>query len=596
MIRLAAFLASHVLILAVLTATAWVAGRLAIRRWIETEGLERFAVATALGLAILAHAAFALGALGLLRRVPLVLLIVAVHLLGLPVWRDALRESWGWWRRAHSQILLAGLGLAAALAPLLVLALFPPTGFDETLYHLPYARAFARAGSLPFLPELRNPVFPQLNELLFTWTLLLADDISTHLVQLLATLVTAALLLTWGRRSFSPAIGWLAAAAYLGNPIVVHLAGTGYVEPGLSLFVTAAVFALARWRESRGSGWLVLAAVFTGSAAGIKYLGLFFVAAVLIAALPNAIRRRRLRDVMLASIVSIAVLAPTYGRILFHTGSPLFPFYPEVFGSSPWDPEPAPVRSLAQRLNDYASIPWDVLFEREAVGNQPPYSPGYLLGLPLLVIGCLRDGRVRRLLGMALAYSLLFPFLPPDSRYLAVVLPLFSLALGGALSIWNLRRRALPAIAVLLFLPGWIYGLHRIGREGPPPVTAAEREHYLAREIPGYSALQFLNRVQGARYTAYGVHAENLVYYAEGRLLGDWNGPAGFRRVLPAMKDPDVFHRRLRELGVDYLLRFRAGQSSLPSGLSWRRRFRRIYADGAAEIYELSPFTSLPGT
>ena len=596
MTRLAAFLASYVLIFALLTATAWVAGRLAIRRWIETEGLERFAISTALGLALLAHFTFALGALGQLRRGPLILLLAAVHLLGLPVWRDALRECRSWRRKAPLRFLLAGFGLVIAAAPLFVLALYPPTGFDETLYHLPFARAFARSGSLPFLPELRLPVFPQLNELLFAGMLLLADDVATHLVQLLATLLTAALLLAWGRRSFSQAAGWLAAATFLGNPIVVHLAGTGYIEPGLFLFITAAVFALERWRESRGSGWLVLAAVFSGSAAGIKYLGLFFVAAVLIAALPEAIRRRRIREVILASVVSLAVLAPTYGRILFYTGSPLFPFYPKIFGSNLWDMEPVPDRSLAQRLTAYASIPWDVLFERDSVGNQPPYSPAYLLGLPLLLWGFLRNGLVRRLLAMAFAYSLLFPFLPPDARYLAVVLPLLSLALGGSLAVWNLRRWAMPAIAVFLFLPGWLYGLHRIEREGPLPVTAAARDLYLAREVPGYSALQYLNRVRGARYVAYGVHAENLVYYAEGKLLGDWNGPASFRRVLIAMESPEAFHRRLRELGVGYLLRFRTDRTSLPHGPLWRRRFRRIYADGAAEIYELSPFSTLPGT
>jgi hypothetical protein len=230
------------------------------------------------------------------------------------------------------------------------------------------------------------------------------------------------------------------------------------------------------------------------------------------------------------------------------------------------------------------------------VGNQPPYSPAYLLGLPLLGWGFVRNVRVRRLLGMAFAYSLIFPILPPDSRYLAVILPLLSLALAGSLAIWNLRRWVLPAIAVLLFLPGWLYGLHRIEREGPLPVTAEARDRYLAREVPGYAALQYLNRVRGKRYVVYGVHAENLVYYAEGTLLGDWNGPASFRRVLPAMDVPEAFHHRLREVGAGYLLRFRMDPSSLPRDPRWRRHFRRIYADGSAEIYELSPFSTLPGT
>lgn len=548
-----------------------------MRRWIETG----FAVSIALGLTLLAHAAFALGAVGVLTRGALLGLIVLVHLLGIPVWREM---RLGGWR--------IGLGLILALAPMFLLALYPPTAFDETLYHLPIARAFARTGSLPFLPELRVPVFPPLNELLFAGLLLLADDVSIHLVQLLATTVTAALLIAWGRRSFSPAAGWLAAAAFLGNPIVVHLAGTGYVEPLLTLFITAAVFSLERWRESRKTAWLVLAAVFAGSAAGVKYLGLFFVAAVLFVVL----RERRARDLVIACAVILAVLVPTYGRIVYHTGNPLFPFYPEIFGSSLWDPEPLAPRTLRERVTGYLSLPWDVVFEREDVGRQPPYSPFYLLGLPLLVLGFVREPRVRSLLGLVLAYSLLFPILPPDARYLAVVLPLLSLALGASAARWSLRPWFATALALLLFLPGWLYGLYRIEREGPLPATAGERELYLTRELPAYAALQHLDRLRGRDYTVYGIFTENMAYHSEGTLLGDWSGLARYTRMHAVLNDPELFHRRLRELGVEYLLNVREHGVRLPDGPDWHRLFRRIYSDGRAEIYELSPFRGRPGT
>jgi hypothetical protein len=588
-VQLAAFVGAHLLAFALLAVTAWVAGRLVLRKWIEGEP----ALSVALGLSLLAHAAFALAAAGWLTQSALIVLIAAVHGLGLlqvwPAWRQAL-GAWRW---------KAVLGLTAGLAPLFVLALYPPTGFDETLYHLPIARAFAETGSLPFLPALRVPVFPPLNELLSAALLLLAGDVSTHLVQLLAALATAALLIDWGRRSFSPIAGWLAAAAFLGNPIVVYLSGTAYVEPLLILFITAAVYGLERWRDSRETVWLVLAALFAGSAAGVKYLGLFFVGAVFLAALPAAVRERRWRDLALAAVAVLAVLAPTYGRILAWTGNPLFPFYPQIFGSGLWDPQPAPSRPLTTRLVEYLRIPWAVLFDRRSVGWQPPYSPAYLLASPLLVYAFFRDARVRRLLAMALAYSLLFPILPPDSRYLAVVLPLFSLALGAVLALlaapasWRLRW--LRAVAVLLFLPGWLYALYGLHREGPLPATPGEREAYLRRELPLYAAVEFLDGLPGSGYVAYGIHAENMIYHADdGTLLGDWSGPAGYRRVLPALQDPEALHRRLRGLGVRYLLLPRDRIPSLPAEPAWRRRFHRIYADGNAEIYELSPFRYPP--
>lgn len=568
--QLAAFVGAHLLAFALLAATAWVAGRLVLRR---LEGLEGFAVSTALGLTLLAHAAFALGALGLLNRTALIVLVAGIHLLGLPLWREA---RWTWsWRTA--------LGLILAAAPLFVLALYPPTAFDETLYHLPYARAFARTGGIPFLPELRYPIFPQLDELLFTVMLLLAGDVSTHLVQLLVTLVTAALLMAWGGRS-----GWLAAAVFLGNPIVVHLAGTAYVEPALTLFATAAVYSLERWRETRrekrATSWLVLLGVFAGSAAAVKYLGLFFVAAVLAGLLPSAVRERRLRDLIVASAAALAVLAPWYGRLVLETGNPLFPFYPEIFGPNPWVPDSALRGTLAERAVAYLRFPWDVLFERGAVGSQPPWSPALLLGLPLLAFGLVRDPRVRRILGIALAYSLFFFILPPDSRYMTAVLPLVSLALAAILSRWPLRRWVPVVLALLLFLPGWAYGIYRIGRQGPLPVTALERDVYLARKLPAYAAVEHLNDLRGGSYTAYAFFAEYMVYHADGTLLGDWSGPARYSRLFPALEDPELLHRSLRKLGADYVLVMRGQGIRLPEG---DPRFRRIYSDRWADVYQI---------
>lgn len=562
------FLAFHLLALVLLAATAYVAGRLVLRGW-PGEGLERFAVASTLGLVLLAHLVFLLGALGLLSRWPLIAGLALIHLLGFRAWREIVPSD---------KKLLAVLGLA--VAAVFVLSLYPPTGFDETLYHLPYARAFVRTGSIPFLPELRNPVFPQLDEMLSAGMMLLAGDVATHLIRLLMTLLTAALLVAWGRRVFSAGAGWLAAGLFLGNPIVVHLASSGYVEPALSLFAATALYCLDRWRDG-DRRWLALAGAFAASAAGVKYLGLFFVAAVFVAALPSGVRRRR--DLLIAALVCLAVLAPTYGRIIAWTGNPLFPFYPDLFGANSWAPESVAVRSLEARAVAYVRFPLDVLLDRDAVGGQPPYSPFYLLAAPLLVLGCLRDPRVRWLAGMSLAYSLVFFLLPPDSRYMTALMPTLSLAVAGSVP-W---KRALPVLALVAFLPGWAYGVYRVERAGPLPVTSPERHLYLARKLPAYAALDHLNRLHGQRYTVYGVYTESMVYHAEGTLLGDWNGPARYSTVLPGLKDPEAFHRRLRELGADYLLLIRERGVRLPRGPEWDRLFRRVYSDPRADVYAL---------
>jgi hypothetical protein len=598
----AAFFAFHLLALLSLTATVYVAGRLVTRSLDDAGGAwERFGIAVTLGLALCGQLGLCLGLLGMLTRGVLIAVIAGVHLAGLGVWREIGRGA-----RAlgHRKALVLGFfaGLIAT-APLVVLALYPPTAFDETLYHLPFARAFAASGGVPFLPDLRVPVYPQLSELVFTEVLLLADDVSVHGVELLAVLACAALLIGWGgweRRACGPAAGWLAAGIWLGNPIVAHLAGTAYLEPGLALFGAAALYAQERWRESRSRGWLAVAAACAGAAAATKYLGLVFVGLVLLFVLfpgdegaeGTAPRRRTVRDLLLAALVIAAVAAPWYVRVLYYTGNPLFPFFPGLFSPpSVWDADWLPPRPLLDRLATFVRIPWSVVFDRRAVGSQPPHSPFYLLGLPLLAIAAWKDPRVGRLLFSVLVYGLLFVILPPDSRYLVAVLPLLSLALGlsaGAFPLFRNRPRLTALFVLLAFLPGWLYAGYRLFQQGPVPVTAEARDRYLAAQLPLWPAVRFLNRTQGSRYTVYAFHAENMVFLAEGRFLGDWNGPGSFAVMTPLARDPAALYRKLRELGAGYLLAIDCCGLVLPDeDPEFRARFQRIYSDGTSEIFAL---------
>jgi 4-amino-4-deoxy-L-arabinose transferase-like glycosyltransferase len=549
----------------------------------------------------LAHLAFLLGLAHLLTRPVLLFSLAAIHLAGFRAWG----EAFGWLREIPRRRLLSIVAALVILGlPLFLLALYPPTDFDATLYHLPDARAFARAGALPFLAQLRFPVFPQLDEALFAAILLLAGlagDITVHLAQLLAMLLTAALLVAWGERARSSAtggtgwLGWLAAAAYLGSPIVIHLGTTAYVEAGLTLFTTAALYAL--WRHLRGDpgerGWLVLSAVFAASAAGVKYLGLFFLAAAGLAVAWRAFRRRRAAELLLFSAVALTVLLPVYGRILYYTGNPIFPYLPRLFGHSPWDAvtlrPPAASFALAVRqgLGTLATLPWNVVFARARTGSQPPFSPLLLFAVPLLAYAAFRDRRVRLPLLLALAYAACFPLLPPDARYLLPLVPLLGLALAAALDRpWLSRWGA--ALAVLLLLPGLLYAGYRVVRQGAPPVTAAARDRYLTARLPLYPAVAWLNRERGSAYTVYACYAEDMTYFAEGTLRGDWHGPGRFLEVLTAWSQPEILWGRLRALGAGYLLvpRGRGGliASEIPG---WTRWFERVYADPYAEVFAL---------
>jgi hypothetical protein len=151
---------------------------------------------------------------------------------------------------------------------------------------------------------------------------------------------------------------------------------------------------------------------------------------------------------------------------------------------------------------------------------------------------------------------------------------------------WATGAAAILALAIAL--PGWCYATYRLYRQGPLPVTPAERDAYLARALPVYAAIHFLDRACGSSYTLYAIHAENMAYFAAGRFLGDWTGPAAYQLVVPADGDARLLFGRLRALGVDHLLTVE-GDPGLPPifGPAFDGLFQPIYADGRARVFAL---------
>src|SRR5205085_1088782 len=120
------------------------------------------------------------------------------------------------------------------------------------------------------------------------------------------------------------------------------------------------------------------------------------------------------------------------------------------------------------------------------------------------------------------------------------------------------------------------------------PVTSAARDHYLAARLPLYPAVAWLNREGGSDSTVYAFFAEDMTYFAQGTLLGDWHGPARFAELLPDLGDPEALWRHLRWPGVAFRpVPSDRGVLRLPEGPAWSRRFRPVYADPHARVFAL---------
>ncbi|HEX3107660.1 MAG TPA: hypothetical protein VHU41_01115, partial [Thermoanaerobaculia bacterium] len=447
-----------------------------------------------------AEALFLLAAIGQLTPIPI------AALAGLSVVGCLLSVQKGQPTTDNRQLFLVALFL-----PLILLASHPPLAFDETLYHLPTVRSLATFGKLRVATELRFAVFPQLHELLCVPLYLLAGDTATHLVSVAEVLITAALLLEWG--------GWLATAFFLGSPIVVYLATVGYVDAALTLFVAAAFYCIDRDKHAH-------AGFFLGVACGVKYLGGYFALAALLYLL---LRNRRAAPMF--ALACAAAALPTMLWIVIRTGNPIFPFFDS--------------RVPAPRLFHFTlpwRVLWDVTFARGRVGLEPPMTPLLIPAVIVLIIAAVRERRARAVAALSAGYLLLFAFLPQDTRYLVPLLPLIAIVVAGFIP----SKRWLVWIAIL---PGILYAGYRFHVNGLPPATPAERDAYLAKHVPEYRAVK-----RAGTGTIYVCGGEQLKYYADGRLLGDFFGPWTYKYVLDHLSDTASIAGNLRQIGAEYYL------------------------------------------
>ncbi len=582
--------------LLVLAATAWAAGWATWGRRDPARLLHPLTLT--IGLALLGEVGLLLAAVHLFTPWTLALVAVAAHAAATAGWRRLVTHAAAAIRQRPRRALAVAALTAGAAAGGFVIALYPPTAFDETTYHLPFARAFLAQPGLPWVPELRVPAFPLLAEGLQAALLALGGERAPHQLALLATLATAALLVAWGREAEEPIAGWLGAALFLGNPLVAYLAGTGYVDPLVGLFTTGAFYALWRVRTSEAAtAWAATAGFLAGSAAAVKYLGLYAIAVGAVALL--FARARRWRSLLVFGGAALVATALPYGYLIARTGNPLFPYFSNLFGTSAWEAvDPVPPDAEPSTF----LLPYNSVFHRELAGNQPPLSPALLLGSLLLLVALLqRPRRAPRLRAGALVVLGFFPAyvaMPEVSRYLATVLPLWTLLIGAAAT-WAWRRlrggepprRLAAALALALAVPGPAYGAYSLWRHRDVPLTPAERDTYLAEVHRGYGALAWLQERQGRRYVALCFTCEHLHGFAAGRLLGEHSGPWAFWQLQPLLAEsrgagtPDA--RRPRRLHPAAARRRGAaaharGVTSL-SAAPRRRRFRGLGAGTCAD-------------
>jgi hypothetical protein len=606
------FALSHLGFLGILAGLCLLLGHSLLKRFKFASPLERAVFEFSTGSGILGLLAFALIACG--RFTPGYLLIIT-FLAAIPAVIDFLHKAGSRLKESRFRLSLrtaSYVAVAGLLAlPIVGLALYPPTAWDATMYHLPIARTYAEHHSLVWNQDIRVAFFPQLGETLDSVALLLFDDVTAQLLQTSMLMAVAAGAFCLAGNLAGQAAGLWAALLWLSNPLALAMGTAAMTDVQATLFAFLGIVAYLRWKEMKSPGWACLSGALLGFAAATKYLGLIPLAIVGLLFCAASLPRRECRAPALFLLVALLVSLPWYGRTFLLTGNPTYPFLTSLWGNGHGALTAAEISAYRRAL---------VAWPAEVVGGNPqtqwirrllflhsPFrlrSPIFLVLLPALTLAPFAVRRfpsTRHPAFIAGLYWLAWAVSFPDPRYLMPAFPLLAVvAATGLKAVFDrfipsadpAKRKILAAgIAAIILLPALAFCFTRLIARGAIPSDTAGRTRYLSK-VEGYAALDFLNRNHGSDYVLYALYSERLVYYCRGRWEGDWFGRYRYDRITSRLASREELVGELRLAGAGYFLvdegRFRQihGRAfPITEGIG----FRLIYRDAFSKLFEVEP-------
>lgn len=491
-------------------------GRAILRRSkLSLDPLESIVVSFGLGLGVIGIATYVLGLVGAFATLPIALTLVLLSTVAARGAGDLLKDFLhGWtvlaqdWRqyRAAGYIVLGTVTVVAALA--LLLSLAPPWAYDGLMYHLRAPQIFLQEGRILPLPGILQANGPLLGQMLYGVGLALGTDTFAQVIHLCFGVILLLGVLALGRRLLGPSGGWLAAGILLGIPILPLWGTLAYVDMIAALYEFLAVWAICRWNESPGRGWLVLSAAFAGMAVGTKMMALFLLPALCLWLIALGWRAGWLRAILTGAAYGLGVAAAGGVWYLFnaiHLGDPLFPF---LAGGAEWPAARVALHmdylrsfGTGRNLLDFLELPWNLYLRHDAYAALMATIefPSFLF--PLSLLAAVVAPALRPLAGLSLLRLATWYLGSQQTRFLLPLYPVLALLTAAVLLALEarLRLRMRPprvsgAITFGLIVCTLVYAaIYFVGTNPLPAVLGTgTRASFLERMVYDYRAHTYI--------------------------------------------------------------------------------------------------------
>jgi hypothetical protein len=478
------------------------------------------------------------------------------------------------WRRRQATVMSAEtrsprgivMLLAGVQALALCAALAPPTANDTLLYHLALPKAWIGAGGMVEIADNVARFYPLGAEMQCVWAMLLGQPWSARVGEaaaMVAVFAFAPLLVLvthgWAReRGLSPRWASLAALTVATIPTVYWVAGNGYIDLALTAYTLLAVRALARWWTTAEATWLRHMAFAVGAALAVKLSAAVLVLPLLLLVLVRWLRRgdvgsagagdapapAGIQTGVVCVLVTTVLAAPWYVRNWLQTGSPFFPFFPDVWsGSAPgWDLDRARLyESLFLMYGRPGTVLDDVLAPvLLSVIGQPELPNRYdgvlgialLFALPALVWACWTrrlDVELRLAVTVSSVLYLVWLASSQQFRYLLPAVPLLVVAAmasaaRAAESVGLPLERAFSRMFIAAAAVNALLVVSWFAELAPVRVVLGgeTRDSFLARRLDYYGYYRIINRELAPDVRVWLIDMRRDTYHIERPHVGDF--------------------------------------------------------------------------
>jgi predicted secreted protein len=494
-----------------------------------------------------------------------------------------------------SRIVFALLLFLSLLA--LSSALAPPTAKDTLLYHFALPKIYANAGGI--VDEHYNiaQFLPLGAETHNVWAMLLGRVINTRAGEAAAGVIQFSYLLLllvfvygWVKEQTQQRSWALLGALLIASvPTVYYVAANAYVDLALALYLALATHAAARWWITNKRAYLIQLALALGFALCVKLTAVFLIVPLILLFLfkaeslkkSGALDTPALHNLIISALFAICLAAlisgPWYLRTWARTGSPVFPFYLNLWsGHAPgWDTE----RSLMfQFINqtyggypknelDYLLAPVKLSLQSQL--EQPAFYDGvlgvtFLFGLPLLIYAFWKIKPQPEIIIAATFSAALFLcwlFTSQQLRYLLPALPPLAVAIIVALFQFSHSDRKLnfhlqtallvPILTSTLVIVFWFL----LANPLPTVLGTESRQDYLTRRLDYYPYYHLINTQLPSTVRIWLINMRRDTYHLERPYFSDYMfEDHTIKRFVDQSSNLTELQQRARSLGISHLL------------------------------------------